>query len=76
MSDETVARRVPCAGCEQCGLAAWVLVLDEFPPNHTKITAFVCAGCKQIMPVNIDVNDMRDRSEWTEVHNDGGDVVR
>ncbi|MHA2068766.1 MAG: hypothetical protein ACXABY_30750 [Candidatus Thorarchaeota archaeon] len=63
----------PAAGCQNCGSSAWVLMLDEFPPNHTKIIAFVCSGynpetdqrtlCNAIMRVDIKLEDMRDMSD-------------
>jgi hypothetical protein len=62
-------KSVPAAGCpkEDCEAGAWVIVLDDFPPNHTKITHFVCAACHYAMEVSILIGDMRDRSNWEEV---------
>lgn len=71
MTDEITAKskQVPAAGCTACGAHAWALILDKFPPNHTKITHFVCVACGGGMEVAINTSDMRDRSKWTEVDN-------
>ena len=65
----------PCAGCTACGAHAWAIILDQFPPVHTKITHFVCVACGGGMEVDINIADMRDRSRWTELDAQGGDML-
>lgn len=59
--------KIPLAGCPNCGIAAWMLQLDAFPPAHTKIVRFWCAGCKAYKDVNIKIEDIKDMSNRAEV---------
>jgi hypothetical protein len=66
----------PAAGCQNCGSSSWILELDAYPPNHTKIIRLVCAGydaeqdqrmlCGAYMDVDIvlaDIRTLEDREE-------------
>jgi hypothetical protein len=60
----------PAAGCTGCGASAWVLILDAYPPNHTKIVHLVCAACKYAMLVDIPLDSMRVHDDRTPVEED------
>jgi hypothetical protein len=86
MSDSEVKKKGnPAAGCQNCGSSAWVLILDEYPPNHTKIVAFACSGydpnedkrtlCNAVMPVNIPLDKVRDLSDREEIVDNPDGVV-
>lgn len=63
-------KNIPLCGCQNCGVAAWMMELDKFPPLHTKIVKFHCAGCRAMMKVNIDLATMRNLSDREEVVDD------
>ncbi len=67
MKDNGNKDNTPCAGCTNCGAHAWALILDAYPPHHTKITYLVCVSCGGGMAVSIEISDMRDRTGWEEL---------
>jgi hypothetical protein len=51
---------IPIAGCSNWGMGVWHIVLDAYPPMHTKIVAYSCAtkGCDVVVNVDINIHEI------------------